>query len=75
MTDDAKNAAPSPLWVRVFRTTFCFTVAAGLAWRGYAYEEPTSVSVAPFVMCQMTAIVLALVGLMSLDGSTEPGPT
>lgn len=74
MNDDANNVAPSPVWVRVFRTTICIAVAAAVGWRGYQYEEPAGTSVAPFIMCQLTAAVMAIVGLLTLDTSQERGP-
>ena len=32
-------------------------------------------TMAPFVMCELTACVLGLLGLISLDGSREVGPS
>ena len=75
MNDDARKVAPSPLWVRVLRMTICFTLAAAIGWRGHMHEDPTHVSVMPFIMCELTAAVLCMLGLMNLDGSREAGPT
>ena len=73
MKDDA-NAAPSPLWVRVCRMVLCFLVAAALGWRGANYDDPKLSAAVPFVMCQFTAFVLCLLGLLCLDAGGEPGP-
>ena len=73
MTVDANNA-PAPLWVRVSRTVVCMLVAAVLVWRGMNYDDPKVSTAVPFVMCQLTAVVLVLLGLLSLDGRRESGP-
>jgi len=73
--NDATMLAPSPLWVRALRSVFCFAVAAVVGWRGYAYEDVYNPSITPFIMCELTAATLCLVGLFNLDGSQEPGPT
>ncbi len=73
MYDDASHVA-SPLWVRVFRMTTCFVVAALLSWRGAVYDSPYESACVPFLMCQLAALVLSVLGLLSLDGSGEPGP-
>ena len=73
MNDDA-NFAPSPLWVRVSRLVLCLVVAGLLVWRAMVYDDPKVSTAVPFVMCNLTALVLCAVGLFSLDGSREPGP-
>jgi hypothetical protein len=73
MYDDANDVA-SPLWVRLFRMTTCFVLAALLAWRGASYDSPHESTCVPFLMCQFSAFVLSVLGLLSLDGSREPGP-
>ena len=74
MNDDAMNA-PSPLWVRVLRMVVCLVLAAVVAWRGANYDPPNASGAVPFVMCQLTAIVFALLGLLNLDSGDEPGPS
>jgi hypothetical protein len=73
MNDDARNA-PSPLWVRVLRSTTCFSLAAVISWRGSAYDDPVHSAAMPFVMCQCAALVVALIGLMNLDAGVDLGP-
>ena len=73
MNDDAMNA-PSPLWVRVFRMTICLAVAGLLSWRGMQWDEKQGSVVVPFLMCQMTACVVAFLGLFALDPTGEEGP-
>jgi hypothetical protein len=68
------NVAPSPLWVRVSRLLACLLVAAVLMWRGLSYDDPKVSTAVPFVMCQLTAAVTAVLGLLNLDGKREPGP-
>ena len=74
MNADATTLAPSPLWVRLLRTSMCLAIAAAVGWRGHVYDDPLNGSVTPFVMCELTAAVLCIVGLMSLDTTREPGP-
>ena len=74
MNDDAMNA-PSPLWVRVLRMVICLALAAVVAWRGATTTRPTPRAAVPFVMCQLTAVAFALLGLLNLDVSDEPGPS
>jgi hypothetical protein len=74
MYHDANNVA-SPLWVRLSRTAVCFAVAALLAWRGARYDSPNDSAAVPFVMCQLTAVVLSVLGLFSLDRSDDIGPS
>ena len=74
MNDDAMNA-PSPLWVRVLRMVICLAIAGVVAWRGAHYDPPHISGAVPFVMCQLAAIVFALLGLLNLDVSEEPGPS
>jgi hypothetical protein len=75
MNLDATLIAPSPLWVRAFRSLFCFALAAVVAWRGYAYEDPYNPSVTPFIMCELMAAVLSMLGLLNLaTNESEPGP-
>ena len=75
MNADATMIAPSPLWVRAFRSLSCFAIAAVVAWRGYAYEDPYNPSITPFIMCELTASVLAMLGLLNLAATDgEPGP-
>jgi hypothetical protein len=73
--NDATKAA-SPRWVRRCRAVFCFLVAALICWRGIVYVDPNGYSAAlPFLMCQMTAAVVGLLGLMYLLGTREYGPS
>jgi hypothetical protein len=74
MNDDALRA-PSPLWVRVLRTVICLAIAGAVGWVGAFYDPPRDSAVMPFVMCQLAAIVFALLGLLSLDGNREVGPS
>ena len=74
MNNDAVNA-PSPLWVRVLRTVICLALAAVVAWRGAHYDPPNGSGAVPFLMCQLTAVTFALLGLLNLDASDEPGPS
>ena len=74
MYDDANDVA-SPLWVRLFRMTTCFALAALLSWRGATYDAPGISAFMPFLMCQFSAFVLSVLGLLSLDDSREPGPS
>lgn len=75
MYDDATNA-PSPLWVRVLRMLSCLAMACVVGWRGAMFDDPNGAYSAamPFVMCQLSAIMLCVVGLFSLDGSRQTGP-
>ena len=68
------NSAPTPLWVRVSRLVMCLVVAGVLVWRGISYDDPKVSTAVPFVLCNMTAVVLCALGLFSLDGNREPGP-
>ena len=63
------------MWVRLARSSACFSLAGIIAWRGISFEDMQNLSVAPFVMCELTACVLGLLGLLSLDGSREVGPS
>lgn len=72
MNDDAINA-PSPLWVRVLRMITCLSLAAIVSWRGIVYNPAEESAAMPFVMCQVAAFVVALIGVFNLDGG-EPGP-
>jgi hypothetical protein len=73
MNDRAIGAHP-PMWVRVMRMTACLGTAGAIAWRGAVYfDAPTSEAI-PFLMCQMTAAVLAMLGVLNLCGPEEPGP-
>lgn len=75
MMNDRSTIAPSPLWVRVLRTTLCFLIAAAVGWRGHVYDDPFNPGVTPFIMCELAAAVLCIVGVFCLDGSVhEPGP-
>jgi hypothetical protein len=74
MNDDAMNA-PSPLWVRVLRTVICLAIAGAVGWKGVQYDPPRDSAVMPFLMCQVASIVFALLGLLSLDGDHEVGPS
>ena len=74
MNDYAKNEQ-SPLWVRVLRMVMCLALAAVVAWRGAHYDPPNASGAVPFVMCQLTALAFALLGLLNLDVSDEPGPS
>jgi uncharacterized membrane protein YccC len=73
MYDDVNNTA-SPLWVRVSRMTICMAIAAGLSWRGMSWEDVHGSVVMPFLMCQITACVVAFLGLFALDTSVDEGP-
>jgi hypothetical protein len=68
------NDTASPLWVRVLRMTTCLAVAALLSWRGMNWDESHGSVVVPFLMCQTTACVVALLGLFALDPTSEEGP-
>jgi hypothetical protein len=70
---DVKDTA-SPLWVRVLRMTICLAIAAVLSWRGMQWDEKHGSVVVPFLMCQLTACVLAFLGLFALDPTGEEGP-
>jgi hypothetical protein len=74
MNDDAMNAA-SPLWARVARMTVCLMLAGVIAWRGAHYDPPNESPAVPFVMCQLAAVVFALLGLLNLDVSEDVGPS
>jgi hypothetical protein len=73
MYDDA-NVVASPLWVRIVRMTACFALAALLAWRGATFDSPYQSTCVPFLMCQFSAFVLSVLGLLCLDGSPSEGP-
>jgi hypothetical protein len=73
MCDDVNDTA-SPLWVRILRMTICMAVAAGLSWRGMSWDDVHNSVVLPFLMCQMTACVVAFLGLFALDSSGDEGP-
>ncbi len=74
MDDEVLNSA-SPMWVRLVRMCACLILASAIGWRGLVFEDARTLSVAPFVMCELTACVLGLLGLFSLDGSREVGPS
>ena len=73
MNDQAIDAH-SPFRVRVMRTMLCFGVATAIGWRGAVYFDPLTSNALPFMMCELTAAVLGLLGLVNLCGPEEPGP-